>query len=80
LVPDFDKAALARLPAAAIRYVWSDERIQVLVIGMRSQKEIDANLATLAGEPTCTPQDRGLLAAFSARALATGEMRRMRLE
>jgi predicted aldo/keto reductase-like oxidoreductase len=80
LVPEFDKQRLAQLPAAAIRYVLQDPRIHVLTIGMRLKKEIDANLKTLSGDVTYTPDDRALLAEFSARRYETDVIRRKRVE
>ena len=48
VVPGFEKSRLKHLPAAAIRYVLEDERIHLLVIGMRLKDEVDANLKTLS--------------------------------
>ena len=44
-----------------------DERIHLLVIGMRLEQEIDANIRTLTGDTTYTLEDRTLLAEFSRR-------------
>lgn len=80
LVPDFDRRRLARLPAAAIRWVLQDKRVQVLNIGMRLKEEIDANLATLSGDAAFTPEDRAVLAEYSARLYETEAMKKLRLE
>jgi len=78
VVPGFDKERLARLPGAAIRWVLQDERIGLLVIGMRLEKELDANLRTLGGDPTYTLDDRALLTDFMARAYDSDDTARAR--
>jgi predicted aldo/keto reductase-like oxidoreductase len=80
VVPGFDKARLARLPAAAIRHVLSDPRIHLLVIGMRLKEEVDANLHTLAGEVKYTLEDRALLAEFCAKAYDSDAIKAMKVE
>ena len=80
VVPKFDKKRLARLPAAAIRYVLDDERIQLLVIGMRLEQEVDANIRTLAADVTYTLDDRALLAEFSAKAYDSDVIKKMRID
>jgi predicted aldo/keto reductase-like oxidoreductase len=79
-VQDFDKDRLAKLPAAAIRYVLQDKRIHLLMIGMRLKQEIDANIETIGGEAAYTTADRALLAEFSAEALGSAAMRKMAVE
>lgn len=79
-VPDFDKARLQQLPAAAIRYVLSDDRIDLLVIGMRLQEEVDANIKTLAGDTAYTLDDRALLAEFGVRAFEAEAVKAMRVD
>lgn len=80
VVPGFDKKRLRQLPPAAIRYVMDDERIQMLVIGMRLENEIDSNIETLAGEVTYTGDDRALLAEFSVSALDSDALKKMRVD
>jgi len=80
VVPGFGKERLARLPGAAIRWVLQDERIDLLVIGMRLKGELDANLRTLAGDTACTLQDRALLAEFMAKAYDSDAIRKMRVD
>jgi predicted aldo/keto reductase-like oxidoreductase len=80
LVPGFDKQRLKQLPAAAIRHVLQDPRVHVLNIGMRLKADIDANLEILAGDATCTPQDRALLAEFSAKLYETDTVKKFRIE
>ena len=80
VVPGFDKGHLARLPGAAIRWVLQDERIDLLVIGMRLQKELDANVRTLADDPSYTLDDRALLAEFMAKAYDSDAVRKMRVD
>jgi len=80
VVPGFDKDRLAKLPAAAIRYVLQDKRIHLLTIGMRLKHEIDANIKTLSSNVPYTTDDRALLAEFSAEALGSAPMRKMTVE
>jgi predicted aldo/keto reductase-like oxidoreductase len=80
IVPGFDKNRLRQLPAAAIRYVLDDDRIEILNIGMRLQTEIDANIRTLAGDATYTSDDRAALAEFSAKAYDSDAIRAMKID
>jgi predicted aldo/keto reductase-like oxidoreductase len=80
IVPGFDKQRLGQLPAAAIRYVLGDERIDLLVIGMRLKEEVDANIKTLSEDVTYTPADRALLAEFTAKAFDSEAIKRMRID
>jgi len=80
VVPGFDKSRLEQLPAAAIRFALDDDRIELLVIGMRLRKDIDANIKTLSGDVTYTVDDRALLAEFSASALDNNPLKAMRVD
>lgn len=80
LVPGFDRQRLKELPAAAIRHVLQDQRVQLLAIGMHLPDQIDANLKALSSDTTCTPEDRALLAEFSAKLLETETVKKMRIE
>jgi predicted aldo/keto reductase-like oxidoreductase len=80
IVPGFDKKHLQQLPAAAIHYVLQDERIHLLVIGMRLKEEVDANIKTLSGDVTYTLDDRALLAEFSAKAFDSDAIKKMRVD
>jgi predicted aldo/keto reductase-like oxidoreductase len=80
LVPGFDKQRLMQLPAAAIRHVLQDQRVHMLTIGMRLKEEMDANLEILSGKATYTPEDRALLAEFSAKLYDTDAIKKMRIE
>ncbi len=80
LVPDFDKKRLTQLPAAAIRYVLQDQRVNLLAIGMRLKQEIDANIGTLAGDTAFTAADRALLAEFSVRVLDSEPLKKLRVD
>ena len=80
VVPEFDKQRIKQLPAAAIRYVLQDERIDMLTIGMRLEGEIDANINTLSGDTTYTPNDRALLAEFSTKAFESDAIKKMRID
>jgi len=80
IVPGFDKKRLKQLPGAAIRYVLDDDRIDLLVIGMRLEGEVDANIKTLWGDLTYTADDRAVLAEFSAKALESDAIKAMRVD
>jgi aryl-alcohol dehydrogenase-like predicted oxidoreductase len=79
LVPDYDPAARARLPGAAIRWVLSDERVSLLNIGVSVPEDIDRNLALLRGDLRCTNDDRLLLADFAGRAYESERIKQMRI-
>lgn len=68
LVPDYPEEERAKLPAAAIRWVLSDERVQILNIGVSMPSDIDKNIAILTSDLTVTPDDRQLLAKFAEKA------------
>jgi predicted aldo/keto reductase-like oxidoreductase len=80
LMPGYDKQRLQQLPAAAIRHVLQDQRVQMLCVGMRLKEEIDANLKILSGDATYTPEDQSLLAEFSAKLYETNAIKKMRVE
>ena len=80
LMPGYDKQRLQQLPAAAIRHVLQDQRVHMLCVGMRLKEEIDANLKILSGDATYTPEDRSLLAEFSAKLYDTNAIKKMRVE
>jgi predicted aldo/keto reductase-like oxidoreductase len=80
VVPGFDRERLKALPAAAIRYVLEDDRVQMLVIGMRFPDEIDANIQTLSQKTAFSTEDRGLLAEYSAQAYDSEAMKEMKIE
>jgi len=71
---------LAGLPAAAIRYVLQDDRVDMLAVEMRYPAEIDSNIKTLAGDTTYTNEDRALLAGVSAAVLSDENVRKMSVE
>jgi predicted aldo/keto reductase-like oxidoreductase len=78
LLPDYDKAALEKLPGAAIRWVLRDERVSMLNIGVSYPSDIDENVAVLRGDLHCTNNDRLLLAEFSRRAYDADSLKQMR--
>jgi predicted aldo/keto reductase-like oxidoreductase len=79
IVADYDQQALGRLPAAAIRWVLQDPRVTLLNIGVSKPEDVDANIATLAGDRRFTDEDRKLLADYSRRAYESSEFRSMRI-
>jgi aryl-alcohol dehydrogenase-like predicted oxidoreductase len=67
-VPDFSPERAALLPAAAIRWCFSDPRFHLYIIGAYLPSDIDDNVAIVSGDLAVTNDDRMLLADFSARA------------
>ncbi|RME93084.1 MAG: aldo/keto reductase [Verrucomicrobia bacterium] len=80
VVPDFPPHQARRLPAAAIRWVLQDDRVDLLCIGMRTPEEIDANLRVLHADPGLSAADREVLADYCAQAYETEALKRLRLE
>jgi len=80
LVRDFDKQRIAQLPAAAIRYVLQDKRVDLLAIGMHLQGQIDTNIKTVSGGGAFAAEDCALLAEFSAKLYETDTVKKMRVE
>jgi predicted aldo/keto reductase-like oxidoreductase len=78
LVPSYDKAALEKLPAAAIRWVVRDERICMLNIGVSFPADIDQNIATLKGDLALTNNDRLVLADFAQHAYEADQIKQMK--
>ena len=78
-VPDYDPAARAKLPGAAMRWVLNDPRVSLLNIGMGHAEEVDQNAAMLAADLTLTDADRALLTDYSERAYKSERFRKMRI-
>jgi aryl-alcohol dehydrogenase-like predicted oxidoreductase len=78
LVPDYDAAALEKLPAAAIRWTIQDERVSLLNIGVSMPDDIDKNIAVLKGDLKFKNEDRQLLAHFAGRAYESDAVKAMR--
>ena len=78
LVPDYDKPAREKLPGAAIRWVFRDERISVLNIGVSVLEDVDRNIEVFKGPLEYTHEDRKLLADFSGRAYEAPAIKGMR--
>ena len=78
-VPDYDPAARAKLPGAAIRWVLNDPRVSLLNLGMGHAEEIDQNAAMLAADLTLTDADRALLSDYSERVYKSERIRKMRI-
>ncbi len=80
IVPGFDERRIQQLPGAAIRWVLDDERIDLLVIGMRLKEEVDANIKIVSRDPTFTPKDRAVLTDYGSKAYESEALKRMRIE
>jgi predicted aldo/keto reductase-like oxidoreductase len=78
LVPDYEKAALDKLPGAAIRWTLQDDRVSVLNIGVSMPQDVDKNIAILKGELKFTNDDRTLLAHFAGRAYESSVVKAMK--
>ena len=57
-----------------------DDRIDLLVIGMRLEKDIDANIKTLSEDLSYSSDDRALLAEFRAKAYDSDAIKAMRID
>jgi aryl-alcohol dehydrogenase-like predicted oxidoreductase len=79
LLPSYDKAALAKLPGAAIRWALQDERVSVLNIGISLPEDIDKDVAIFKGDLKFTNDDRLLLADFAAKAYEEESIKKMRV-
>lgn len=79
MVPGFDKQRLALLPGAAIRWCLSDERIQLLNIGVSVRSDVDQNVASVRGNSKLTSADRELLADFSRSVYESEAVKSMRV-
>lgn len=79
LVPEFDEARRAQLPAAAIRWVLTDERVSLLNIGVSMPSDIDYNLAVVRGDTRLTNDDRQLLADYAAQAYESPAVQAMKV-
>jgi len=67
MVPGYDKAALAKLPAAAFRWVLQEKRFEIFNVGMSYISDIDDDIKILNSDLTLTPEDSRLLADFTAK-------------
>jgi aryl-alcohol dehydrogenase-like predicted oxidoreductase len=66
-VPDFEPSKAAVLPAAAIRWCFSDPRFHLYIIGALEPSDVDSSVAICGGDLQLTDDDRMVLADFSAR-------------
>jgi predicted aldo/keto reductase-like oxidoreductase len=79
MVAGYDADRLARLPAAAIRWVLQDERVSMLNVGVSMPSDVDQNLAVVRGDTTFTPTDAELLADFSTRLYEAEAVKAMKI-
>jgi len=80
IVPGYDKKRIRQMPGAAIRWVLKDDRIDLLVIGMRLRKEIDENIETLTRDTTYTADDGVLLKDYCAKAYQADAIKKLKVE
>ena len=66
--PEYDEARRSKLAGAAIRYVLTDPRVSILLLGVSLPDDVDKNIATLTGDTTYSNEDRMLLSEFAAKA------------
>lgn len=78
VVKDYDKEALEKLPAAAIRWVLQDRRVCMLNIGVSLPADIDKNVNILKGDLRVTSEDRQVLADFAGKAYESETVKKMR--
>lgn len=80
IAPELHKEEIRRLPGAAIRWALKDKRIDLLAIGMRFPREIDANIRTLTRDTTCTEEDEALLANYTSKAIKRKPLKTFRID
>jgi aryl-alcohol dehydrogenase-like predicted oxidoreductase len=68
LVPEYDPDRARLIPAAAIRWSYSDPRFHGYAIGVTRPSDIDENIATCSGDMSLSNEDRLLLADYSTHA------------
>ena len=68
IVEGMDDAAYDRVASAAIKYVYNDNRVHVLNIGVSLATDTDRNISLFTGDMTMTNEDRRLLASFAEKA------------
>jgi predicted aldo/keto reductase-like oxidoreductase len=79
IVPGFDDARLTQLRDAALRWVLSDERVTLAVVGVTRPEDIDQNVRTLSRELALRAEDRRVLADFSSRAFESPIVQKMKV-
>lgn len=79
VVPEYERAALDRLPAAAIRWVMRDDRVSMLNIGVSKPSDVDYNLQVLKGDLSFTNEDHMLLARFCEQAYESETFKDMKV-
>jgi hypothetical protein len=57
-----------RVPGAAIRQAYSDQRIHLYAIGCIQRRDVDANVEIFSGDLDYQDEDRQLLAAWCTKA------------
>jgi aryl-alcohol dehydrogenase-like predicted oxidoreductase len=65
--PDYDPEKAKQLPAAAIRWCFSDPRFHVYIIGGLLPSDVDDTIAVISGDMTVTNDDRMVLAEYSSQ-------------
>ncbi|MCP5118023.1 MAG: aldo/keto reductase [bacterium] len=79
LVPSFGEAKLAKLRQAALRWALHDKRITTLLVGVTRPSDTEQNAETLRASHALTTEDRKLLAEFTAEALETGSIKKLKV-
>jgi predicted aldo/keto reductase-like oxidoreductase len=73
----FDEAKRRKLPAAAIRWGYDDQRITLYNIGVGTNQDVDDNIEIFSGDMSFTNEDRDLLADYSTALCGTPFIRAM---
>ena len=79
VVPGFPPEKLLGLRAAALRWVLSDDRITLAVIGVSRPEDIDRNIAIVSGDLRLGDDDRKVLSEFSTQAFQSPIVRGMKV-
>jgi predicted aldo/keto reductase-like oxidoreductase len=75
--PEFPDEKRKRLPAAAIRWGYADQRITLYNIGIGTTQDVDDNIEIFSGDMTFTDSDRQLLAEYSTKLWTSPMIRAM---
>jgi predicted aldo/keto reductase-like oxidoreductase len=74
---EFDEAKRKKLPAAAIRWGYDDQRITLYNIGVATNQDVDDDIEIFSGDMSFTDEDRRLLAEHSTALWDTPFIRAM---
>jgi aryl-alcohol dehydrogenase-like predicted oxidoreductase len=80
IAPNYSVDKLAQLRSAALRWVLSDRRITLAVIGVTRPEDIAHNVRTVTGDLALADDDRTILSEFAALAYESPAVRAMKVQ